>query len=165
MIDTLVPLPYTRTKGVYVFRRLDALSSQQLVNMVMTSRIASLSDRDIDNFHCTVIQSPERIPATTPIALPDIKARLTRVGWIEGESGQGCLLAYLRSVGLEEEHASWARAGAVHSQNAYRPHVTLKTPFSLYSGFTTRLIEVNNHLLDKPTCLTLTEEIISDCCC
>jgi hypothetical protein len=153
--------------GVYVSRILDALSRDRLVDFIHEHALCQMSEKDIDELHCTIMYSPTGIDPEhrdndlNPIPLP-CSARVVRFEFWEGHDEDGYLVAVLNSPTLNSLHRLWKLRGCISTFSEYRPHITLQTPFEEYKGLTHRMKLANEAIIHSPIVIRLIQETIED---
>lgn len=150
----------TPGNGLYVCRFLDHASVIDLINFVQQVGICELDEEDINDFHCTVIHSEVKPQGNFSPVKGACFAHVVNVEHWAGHDGSGYLVATLESDSLAKSNAIWRRRGCVSNFSVYRPHITLKHPFSKQEYNVTLARQAVAMLARKPLVLRLPFELI-----
>jgi hypothetical protein len=163
---------YTGEHGLYVSRVPDVFSVDKIVNLVHTSGLCTMDDKDISQLHCTIMYSPNPVRPDNGVEGMDrndmhpvnlvCSAWVVRVEFWPGHDEEGYLVACLESKALHSIHRLWKLRGGVPTFPEYKPHITLKTPFEEYRGLTHKLKLVNSFLATEPLLIRLEKETVED---
>ena len=160
--------PYTGGEnGIYVSRVPDPLSTERLVDFVHEHALCRMSDRDIDELHCTIMYSPTGLSSEAtesdiqPVPFP-VAARIVRFEFWPGHDDDGYLVACLQSDALQSIHKLWRLRGGIPTYSVYQPHITVQTPFEEYREFSYRLKRANMELEFSPMLIRLQDERVED---
>lgn len=154
--------------GIYVSRIPEPLSVQRLVDFVHEHALCRMSDKDIDELHCTIMFSPagivnEESKDNDLNAVPfTVAARVVRFEFWPGRDEDGYLVALLQSPALESIHKLWRLRGCIPTFEEFKPHITIQTPFDEYRELGWRLKSANNELVYNPMLIRLGDERVED---
>ena len=156
---------YTATNGVYV--SMTPVSGARKVFNVVKESLAKvgIQPKPIDYYHVTIVWS-EKSPSKDIVKLlvqdsRTCKARVKGVVSWEGHDKDGYVVLELDSDDLKRRHAEWLKAGASHSFQDYRAHVTLASGLNLETA-KPAVDELNAYFKKHPTLLVFGEELAAD---
>lgn len=114
--------PFTGEQGCYAAVQPDMYSLFRLMSLCDVLGIVT----DPRKFHCTVMYSPDRVPAVKEFNA-EAEGYIHEIAWWAGHNNKGYLSALLRSPQLQGCHKQLTDAGAKHTYSPYTPHITLAT--------------------------------------
>lgn len=154
--------------GIYVSRVPDELSVQKIINLVHCYDLCQMSERDIQELHCTIMYAPAGVGSSdirdndlNPVPLP-CTARVLRFEFWEGHDNAGYLVAVLKSDALNHIHNLWRLRGCIPTFSEYKPHMTIQTPFDAYRGLSRKLRMANDEILEEGLIIKLENERVED---
>ena len=92
---------------------------------------------------------------------PTCKAKVSGVTSWEGHDKDGYIVLELESVDLERRHKEWLKAGASHSFDDYRAHITLAKNLDLNKAEAV-VQEMDTYFKAHPTTIVFGEEVAVD---
>ena len=156
---------YSATNGVYVSMT-PISGTRKVFNVVKDALLrVGIKPDPLEDYHVTVVWS-EKSPSKDIVKLLvqdscTCKAHVKGVVSWEGHDKDGYVVLELDSDDLKRRHAEWLKAGASHSFQDYRAHVTLAHKLDLKKA-KPAVDELNAYFKKHPTFIVFGEEQAAD---
>lgn len=156
---------YTATNGVYV-AMIPISGARKVFNVVKEAlQRAGIKPQPLDDYHVTVVWS-EKSPDPSMVYMMlqesrSCKAQVKAVVSWEGHDKDGYVVLELESADLKRRHEEWLKAGASHSFDDYRAHITLAKGLKLKDA-QPAVDELNAYFKKHPATIIFGDEQAAD---
>lgn len=151
-------IPYTGTSGFYSSRVPISSSSLDLLHLMSDlADVSGLELETIDELHCTVMYSPDKVPSSL------IVDRSFQTTWVIGASifGTALVLRLFCTSQMLKRFRVWTDLGCEYTWPDYQPHITIAKIVEP-DGKENLVTELDAYLKAHPIPIVLGGETVED---